>query len=295
MSYQKMGVVGASPRIVDIRHDSDIVPVSQLLSCIFTNYLCLGIPPARIYHTLGCLKIQGVKRHPTLICQHYYESSTGYFSPAVFDFRSNGPTVGNPDAIVIAKVTGDIPAPTDNPSAVHWQEMEGISGKLTSTILRVYTKSVQQLVDGSPCEPGTPDDQTKFAAQFCSYQTKSTITSCPCHHPPPPYHCLHPVAVATIVVVITVAAAFIAVVVIVTVVLSPLVAAAVIVLRELIDLSQSRRCSGTKASEGLKHEGKSKRVSKGAMPINQEGDHEGRQVWKEVKDKEARLSMKADV
>ncbi|KAI9452727.1 hypothetical protein BJY52DRAFT_1190075 [Lactarius psammicola] len=102
----------------------------------------------------------------TLVGQHYYKGSTGYFSPAVFDFRSNGPTVGNPDAIVIAKVTGDIPAPTDNPSAVHWQEMEGISGKLASTILRVYTKSVQQLVDGSPCEPGTPDDQTKFAAQF---------------------------------------------------------------------------------------------------------------------------------
>ncbi|KAI9445778.1 hypothetical protein BJY52DRAFT_1371517 [Lactarius psammicola] len=56
-------------------------------------------------------------------------------------------------------------------------------------------------------------------------------------------------------------------------------------LRELIDLSQRRLGSGTKASRGLKRKGKSKTVS----------GHKGRQVWKEVKDKEARLSMKADM
>ncbi len=76
----------------------------------------------------------------TLSGQHYFQSSGGTLSP-VFDFRANGPTAGNTNAIVVAKVTGDIPSPTGKD--VSWQEMNAVSGKLASTILRVNTNSVQ--------------------------------------------------------------------------------------------------------------------------------------------------------
>src|SRR6266702_654061 len=82
-----------------------------------------------------------------LSCQHFYESSNGDLNP-VFDFRTNGPTKGNPNAVVVAQVTGDIPAPTGDED-FHWQEMKGMSGKLASTILRVNTKAGDLLFPGS--------------------------------------------------------------------------------------------------------------------------------------------------
>ncbi|KAH9075533.1 hypothetical protein EDB83DRAFT_2311994 [Lactarius deliciosus] len=101
--------------------------------------------------------------------QHYFTSSgvTGLASP-VFDFRNNGPTAGNPDAIVVADVTGHIPAPTGN-SDVDWQALKGTSGKFASTIFRVSTKGGKfDLVLGD-CEPDTPGLQAKFTAQLFFY------------------------------------------------------------------------------------------------------------------------------
>ncbi|KAH8992236.1 hypothetical protein EDB92DRAFT_1945440 [Lactarius akahatsu] len=103
--------------------------------------------------------------------QHYFASSgvTGLASP-VFDFRNNGPTAGNSDAIVVADVTGHIPAPTGI-SDLDWQVMTGTSGKFASTVFRVSTKGgVLNLVEA--CEPNTPGLQAKFTAQLFFYGSK---------------------------------------------------------------------------------------------------------------------------
>ncbi|KAH9025627.1 hypothetical protein EDB85DRAFT_1981763 [Lactarius pseudohatsudake] len=97
--------------------------------------------------------------------QHYFSSS----GVPVFDFRNNGPTAGNPDAFVVADVTGNIPAPTSSLD-LDWQVMTGTSGKFASTIFRVSTKGGQQgLVDS--CQPNTPGLQAKFTAQLFFYGT----------------------------------------------------------------------------------------------------------------------------
>ncbi|KAH9005741.1 hypothetical protein EDB86DRAFT_3070689 [Lactarius hatsudake] len=98
--------------------------------------------------------------------QHYFTSSgvTGLASP-VFDFRN---IAGNADAIVVADVTGHIPAPTGK-SDVDWQAMKGTSGKFASTIFRVSTKGgVLDLLE-EDCEPNTPGLQAKFTAQLFFY------------------------------------------------------------------------------------------------------------------------------
>ncbi|KAI9437222.1 hypothetical protein H4582DRAFT_1958683 [Lactarius indigo] len=100
--------------------------------------------------------------------QHYFAEVRGNGGPVthqVFDFRNNGATAGNPDAIVFADATGDIPAPT-GPSDVDWQEMTAVSGKFASKIFRVNTKSGERDV-GDSCQPGYPDDIAKFTAQLC--------------------------------------------------------------------------------------------------------------------------------
>ncbi|KAH9162056.1 hypothetical protein EDB89DRAFT_2234863 [Lactarius sanguifluus] len=101
--------------------------------------------------------------------QHYFVGPFGALSP-VFDFRNNGPTAGNPDAIVGADVTGHITAPTGRPDT-DWQAMNGVSGKFASTIFRVSTKGGEQILT-SDCEPNTPDDQAKFTAQLFFYGSK---------------------------------------------------------------------------------------------------------------------------
>ncbi len=91
------------------------------------------------------------KYRVTLSGQHYFIETGGDLSP-VWDFRPNGRTLGNPNAIVVAKVTGDIPAPTGSLD-VDWLELEGVSGKLASTIFRVYTKAGEQLLSESVSIP----------------------------------------------------------------------------------------------------------------------------------------------
>ena len=66
-------------------------------------------------------------------------SGQHYFTEAgpVFDFRSSGSTKGNKEAIVVAKVTGDI-----GPSvytAIDWQEMTRVSGDLADEIFLIDT------------------------------------------------------------------------------------------------------------------------------------------------------------
>ncbi|KAH9069663.1 hypothetical protein EDB83DRAFT_2314339 [Lactarius deliciosus] len=96
--------------------------------------------------------------------QHYFVESSGNTISPVFDFRNNA---GNPDAIVVADVTGHITAPTGHPDS-DWQEMKGVSGKFASTIFRVSTKGGEQILT-SDCEPNTPGDQAKFTAQLFFY------------------------------------------------------------------------------------------------------------------------------
>ncbi|KAI9435979.1 hypothetical protein H4582DRAFT_1966593 [Lactarius indigo] len=102
--------------------------------------------------------------------QHYFAEVPGNGGPVthqVFDFRNNGPTAGNPDAIVFADATGDIAAPTGHLD-VDWQEMTAVSGKFASKIFRVNTKSGERVVNDS-CRPGDPGDKAKFTAQLWFY------------------------------------------------------------------------------------------------------------------------------
>lgn len=78
----------------------------------------------------------------TLSGQYYYienNGNPGDLSPVV-DFRSNGPTAGDPNAFVVGEVTGQIPPPDGNTN-IYWQEMTAVSGQLASTIFRVYTNA----------------------------------------------------------------------------------------------------------------------------------------------------------
>ena len=76
----------------------------------------------------------------TLSGQLYYiYDKAGDLSPLnpVVDFS-------NPNANVVAKVTGDIPSP-DGSSNIDWQEMTGVSGQLATTIFQVSTQGGQQI------------------------------------------------------------------------------------------------------------------------------------------------------
>jgi len=73
--------------------------------------------------------------------QHYFINSNG-LAP-VWDFRADGPTKGNKDAIVVAKVDATIPSPTGPPN-VDWVQLSSVSGKLATKVFRVNT------VEGDP-------------------------------------------------------------------------------------------------------------------------------------------------
>ena len=69
--------------------------------------------------------------------QHYFINKDEKLAP-VWDFRANGLTTGNKDAIVVAEEKGGFPSPQGYP-AVDWLELHGASGGLADTIFRVYT------------------------------------------------------------------------------------------------------------------------------------------------------------
>jgi hypothetical protein len=79
-----------------------------------------------------------------ILGQHYFIEQDGELSP-VWDFRANGPTTGNPKAIIVAKEAGHIPSPSGYPN-VDWVELSNVSGELADKVFRVYT------VGGDPPE-----------------------------------------------------------------------------------------------------------------------------------------------
>ena len=68
--------------------------------------------------------------------QHYFIKDGGQLAP-IFDFRSSGSTKGDNEAIVVAKVTGDIGSPVY--TAIDWQEMTRMSGDLADEIFLIDT------------------------------------------------------------------------------------------------------------------------------------------------------------
>jgi len=73
------------------------------------------------------------KIHP--LGQHFFVNFNGGLSPK-FDFTQS---TGDPNAFVIAKKTGDLPAPSSED--IDWLELMGVSGGLATEIFRVYTKA----------------------------------------------------------------------------------------------------------------------------------------------------------
>ncbi|KAI9432556.1 hypothetical protein BJY52DRAFT_1400028, partial [Lactarius psammicola] len=99
-----------------------------------------------------------------VIGQHYFIDGADGLVP-VWDFRADGNTKGNPNAIVLAKVAGSIPSPAGAPN-VDWVELSNVSGGLAGTIFRVNT------VQGDPpakCEVGSPDITVKFTCKYFLY------------------------------------------------------------------------------------------------------------------------------
>jgi hypothetical protein len=77
------------------------------------------------------------KYNITLSGQLYYiYDNAGNLSPVV--------DLSNPNANVVAEVTGDIPSP-DGSSNIDWQEMTGVSGQLATTIFQVSTQGGEQV------------------------------------------------------------------------------------------------------------------------------------------------------
>lgn len=75
--------------------------------------------------------------------QHYFISNpdgSSTISP-VWDFTS-GAEKGNSEALVIAAVVGDLPAPT-GADDVNWVQLKGVEGKLADAVYRVDTKAGQ--------------------------------------------------------------------------------------------------------------------------------------------------------
>ncbi|KAI9435983.1 hypothetical protein H4582DRAFT_2079113 [Lactarius indigo] len=97
--------------------------------------------------------------------QHYFIANPDKSLAPVWDFRADGATKGNQDAIIVAAVAGDIPPP-DGPPNVDWVELTNKSGKLASKVFRVNT------IAGDPpqtCQPGSPDIQVKFTCKYFLY------------------------------------------------------------------------------------------------------------------------------
>ncbi|KAI9434591.1 hypothetical protein H4582DRAFT_2060031 [Lactarius indigo] len=140
---------------------------SQIQKDVYTDWV--NYPSRDAYDSIFAQQVEDKYGIP-LSGQHYFVELSGEGGPVthqVFDFRNNGPTKGNPDAIVVADATGDIPAPTGIPD-VDWQQMTAVTGKFASTIFRVNTKSGQR-TDPNLCQLGAPNDLIKFTAQLWFY------------------------------------------------------------------------------------------------------------------------------
>ncbi|KAH9055702.1 hypothetical protein EDB87DRAFT_1283318 [Lactarius vividus] len=156
---------GFAGQIFDI---SGIFPgseFSQIRNDVYSDWVNLPGPSTDPFDSNFAQQVQDKHGIP-LSGQHYFADFSGVKNP-VFDFRNNGPTAGNSNAIVVADVTGDIGAPTGHPDS-DWQEMKGVSGKFANTVFRVSTKGGERLLE-EDCEPNTPGDQAKFTAQLYFY------------------------------------------------------------------------------------------------------------------------------
>ncbi|KAH8983244.1 hypothetical protein EDB86DRAFT_3106437 [Lactarius hatsudake] len=145
---------------------------SQIQNDAYTDWVSQPGPSTDPFDPTFAKKVEDKYGIP-LSGQHYFAPSgaPGVTNP-VFDFRNNGPTAGNPDAIVVADVTGHIPTPAPTgDSDSDWQAMRGVSGKFASSIFRVSTHGGEQFLV-EDCQPGYPGDQAKFTAQLFFYGSK---------------------------------------------------------------------------------------------------------------------------
>ena len=78
---------------------------------------------------------------PEVLAQHYFvpNPATGQGLSPKWDFTSSGAFEGNPDAFVVAKGKGAIPAPTNATRDVTWLDVVSVQGEIADEVFRFDT------------------------------------------------------------------------------------------------------------------------------------------------------------
>ena len=78
---------------------------------------------------------------PEVLSQHYFTKNpvTSQGTSPKWDFTSSGTFKGKPDAYIVAKPNGTIPAPTNPALSVAWLHLVNIQGKIADEVFRFDT------------------------------------------------------------------------------------------------------------------------------------------------------------
>lgn len=95
---------------------------------------------------------------PEVLAQHYFITNpiTGQGLSPKWDFTSSGAFEGNPDAFIVAKGKGSIPAPTDPAHNVAWLDVVNVQGKIADEVFRFDTVGGQPPATVSLSGQGQP-------------------------------------------------------------------------------------------------------------------------------------------
>ncbi|KAI0631046.1 hypothetical protein C8Q77DRAFT_179360 [Trametes polyzona] len=106
---------------------------------------------------------------PEVLAQHYFITNpvTGQGLSPKWDFTSSGAFQGVPDAFVVAKGKGSIPAPTDPARDVAWLDVTAVQGDIASEVFRFDTVGGQP---PSSCVSGkSADISVKYVSKYIFY------------------------------------------------------------------------------------------------------------------------------
>ncbi|EMD35436.1 hypothetical protein CERSUDRAFT_75034 [Gelatoporia subvermispora B] len=103
---------------------------------------------------------------PEVLAQHYFVTNptTGMGVSPKWDFTSSGSFQSNPDAFIIAKGKGSLPAPTNATTDVNWLDVVNVEGSIASEVFRVDTRGGQP--PASCVFDQTADISVKYVSKY---------------------------------------------------------------------------------------------------------------------------------
>ncbi|OCH85781.1 hypothetical protein OBBRIDRAFT_285503 [Obba rivulosa] len=106
---------------------------------------------------------------PEVLAQHYFVSNplTGMGVSPKWDFTSSGEFEGNPDAFIVAKGKGSLPAPTNATIDVNWLDVANVEGSIASEVFRIDTRGGQP--PASCLFNQTADISVKYVSKYIFY------------------------------------------------------------------------------------------------------------------------------